>query len=67
MYGVFEQKNVENANLLIEDVVPLVPDEVESGVPADRVEGDGRDDAAPVLLPNTRVGSEGHVQVPGMM
>ena len=57
----FKCPHAINANSLVEYIVPLVPDEVERGVPADRVEGDGRDDAAPVLLPHTRIGSEGHV------
>ena len=48
----------------MEDVVPLVPDEVEGRVSADGVKSDGRDDAAAVLLSHPRVRREGHVQVP---
>ena len=52
------------ARLLLEDVIPFVPDEVEGRVSADGVQGDGRDDAAAVLLSDSRVRREGHVQVP---
>ena len=52
------------ARLLLEDVIPFVPDEVEGRVSPDGVQGDGRDDAAAVLLSDSRVRREGHVQVP---
>ena len=52
------------ARLLLEDVVPLVPDEVEGRVSADGVQSDGRDDTTAVLLSDPGVRRERHIQVP---